>query len=106
MNIEIIEQTQYNTFTVDNINYRSSKVNNGCLLEKQINGQTNWTTVGTAENQLAIDKYKEILTMPSMHAEMKDKLLSAIVSQTSINDMLKKNRKRSNNLLDSLMKRL
>ncbi len=106
MNVENVEEIQYNTFTIGNVNYRSSEVTGGCLIEKQLNNETNWITVGTAENQAAVNKYKEILTMPGMPSDMKDKLLNAIVSQTSINDMLKKNRKRSTGLLDSLMKRL
>lgn len=101
------EPKKYETFTVNGVNYRYSPKDKGLLLEKNV-GTAPWTEVGVAENQLAIDKYKQFLNpnIPGMTEDMRNKLLSAIVSQDSVNDMLKKNRKRSSPLLDGLMKRM
>lgn len=103
------QQITYNEITKNGINYRYHNTGKGFHLEKQVVNQKEWTDIGIAENQLAVDKYFNILfnSAPELPADMKDRLLNAIVSQESINDMLKKNRpKRTSSLLDSLMKRI
>lgn len=103
------KQVTYNEIIKNGINYRYHDTGKGFLLEKQIVNQKEWTNIGIAENQLAVDKYFSFLFNPpaGLPIEMRDKLLNAIVSQESINDMLKKNRpKRTSGLLDNLMKRL
>lgn len=98
----------YTQFEKDAIDYRYHDTGKGFLIEKRIANQPQWTQIGIGENQVAVDKYFSILfnSPPGMDPSMKDKLLNAIVSGESINDMLKKNRKRSTGLLDGLMKRL
>ena len=103
------QEITYNEITKNSINYRYHDTGKGFLLEKQIVNQKEWSNIGIAENQLAVDKYFELLFNPptGLPNDIRDKLLNAIVSQESINDMLKKNRpKRTSSLLDNLIKRL
>lgn len=98
----------YTQFEKDAIDYRYHDTGKGFLIEKRIANQAQWTQIGIGENQVAVDKYFSILfnTPPGMDIGMRDRLLNAIVSGDSVNDMLKKNRKRSNSLLDGLMRRM
>lgn len=103
-----VDIKSYTEFSNNSIDYRYHDTGKGFLIEKRLPNQELWIIIGTAENQEAVNKYFSILlnTPPGMDNIMRDRLLNAIVSGDSINDMLKKNRKRSNPLLEGLMKRM
>ena len=109
----IVNEIEYKYFTVNNEDYRTSKdikglIQNFLIEQKDKTKSDTWINVGVVDSELSIEKYKHFLqpNIPGLPEDLRLKLLAAIISTSSVKDMIKNNRKRSNSLLDGLIKRI